>query len=554
MARSRAPRWVRSRCSLPASTLAVHDKTFQLDGDTSSTDINPVTGVTRAYDWNDLYDTAGASVASPPSGFSPSDAIAQDFSIKTNGQFDSSDGSTFTTGAKDTLDISSGWRCVGANNVTNKGDITNAYATQYIDPGTSHKYMYFGMEKYAPQGTNNVGIWFLQDKNVGCTENGSGNGNAFSGNHMDGDLLIVSAFDSGGKVSTILAYSWQGGALQLETPQAGVDCRQTPVTTPTDKICGAANQAAVAIKWPHASNADGPHGAAGSADMPAATFFEGGIDLNQFPSFEGKCFTKFIFDTRSATTTTASLYDYALGNIDTCASLTIRKKTVGGTDTFTYTPSANLNSGNTFDLTTTQAGDPARGDHLLEPVPRQLHRQRVHPAHRLAPYKPVLYGLIGVDWKPGWIDADAGEHHPRRRGPRDLHLHEHRPGQHQDREDVPWRGGRLQLHLQPEAADPGGFERQLHVDDRNRGRCRECDVQQPDRGRRLHHCGNGAQQLRPHRPVLHDGRHDHPRPPRPRSSPSRWARRSPARTPIPSGSGQSRSPRPRSRATPRSRA
>jgi len=308
------------------SVQAVHQLNFQLDGDTSTTDIAPIPTVTRNVDWNDLYTSTGATVGSPPSGFTPGD-LSRDFRTKANGEFDPSDGSTYTTGSKDTLDISTGWACVGANNVTNKGDITNAYATQYIDPGTGDKILYFGMEKYAPQGTNNIGIWFLQDKDVGCAENGTGNGNAFTGSHVTGDLLIVSAFSNGGAVSTILAYSWDStlnggaGGLKLETPTAGVDCRATP-PTPFDDICGAANQASIAIKWPHASNADGPHGQAGSADIPTATFFEGGIDISNFPAFANKCFTKFLFDTRSAVTTTASIYDYTLGTLGECRSLT----------------------------------------------------------------------------------------------------------------------------------------------------------------------------------------------------------------------------------------
>src|SRR6266508_3829486 len=309
------------------SVQAVHQLAFQLDGDTSSVDIAPITGVTRPVDWNDLYTNTGATVASPPSGFAPGD-LTKDFRTKANGEFDTSDGSTYTGGSKDTLDISTGWRCVGANNVTNKGDITNAYATQYKDPGSGDKILYFGMEKYVPQGTNNIGIWFLQNKDVGCAENGTGNGNLFTGHHVTGDLLIVSAFSNGGAFSTILAYSWDStlnggaGGLHLETPTAGVDCRATSAT-PFDDICGAANNASIAIKWPHASSADGSHGQAGSADIPAATFFEGGIDISNFPAFANKCFTKYLFDTRSAVSTTATIYDYALGTLGSCESNTV---------------------------------------------------------------------------------------------------------------------------------------------------------------------------------------------------------------------------------------
>ena len=338
---------------LAAVAFAVHDLKFQLDGDTSSVDIAPIIGITRPVDWNDLYNTDKSVVTSPPTGFAPGD-MSTDYRIVASGgkagQFDTSDGTTYTGGSKDTLDIHSGWRCVGANNVTNKGDITNAYATKY-SAANGDSILYFAMEKYVPQGTNNIGIWFLQDKNVGCLENGTGNGNAFDGIHKNGDILVVSAFDSGGKVSTILAYSWDtslnngAGGLHLETPTAGVDCRQTPVTNPSDSLCGAANEDAITIQWAHASNSDGSGNAAGaSTTIPAATFFEGGINQSAFDAFKGKCFTHFLFDTRSATSTTATLYDYALGTIGKCESTTVTtpKQYNAGNDTVSDIPAAGL--------------------------------------------------------------------------------------------------------------------------------------------------------------------------------------------------------------------
>jgi len=218
---------------LAAVAFAVHDLKFQLDGDTSSTDIAPIPGITRPVDWNDLYNTNKSITNPSPTGFAPGDMSTDYRVVQTGGkagQFDTSDGTTYTGGSKDTLEINTGWTCVGANNVTNKGDITNAYATKYT-AASGDEILYFGMEKYVPQGTNNIGIWFLQDKNVGCQEGGTGSGNSFTGVHKNGDILIVSAFDSGGKVSTILAYSWDtslnggAGGLSLVTPIAGVDCR-----------------------------------------------------------------------------------------------------------------------------------------------------------------------------------------------------------------------------------------------------------------------------------------------------------------------------------------
>ena len=44
-------------------------------------------------------------------------------------------------------------------------------------------------------------------------------------------------------------------------------------------------------------------------------FYEGGINLSRFPQFANWCFTSFILDTRSSQSPTATLFDYAQGDI-----------------------------------------------------------------------------------------------------------------------------------------------------------------------------------------------------------------------------------------------
>ena len=46
-------------------------------------------------------------------------------------------------------------------------------------------------------GTRDVGFWFLKDGTVGCTASG-GKNSKFTGNHVDGDLLIVAEYTGGG--------------------------------------------------------------------------------------------------------------------------------------------------------------------------------------------------------------------------------------------------------------------------------------------------------------------------------------------------------------------
>ena len=85
------------------------------------------------------------------------------------------DDSTFTTNSKDILDISAQWRCVHANNVTDKGDLVNTYAVAYTN-AAGQLIFYFGAEKNDASGTNNIGVWFLQDQTVDCSDSGGGKG------------------------------------------------------------------------------------------------------------------------------------------------------------------------------------------------------------------------------------------------------------------------------------------------------------------------------------------------------------------------------------------
>src|SRR5439155_23390614 len=62
------------------------------------------------------------------------------------------DRTTFATGSKDTLNISTGWQCSRANNVSSKVDLLNSYATFYVDPGTGDDIVYFGLERSSNAG------------------------------------------------------------------------------------------------------------------------------------------------------------------------------------------------------------------------------------------------------------------------------------------------------------------------------------------------------------------------------------------------------------------
>ena len=305
------------------SVLAVHDETFQLDGDVKAA--TPGTP-TLANDWDTIFTAAGAKQNPLPTGYTAA-TFKQDFSTTTKkGKvvFATADPTTFATGSKDTLDITPGWQCSPANNLLSKNDIMNAYATAYTDPD-GNQFMYFGLERNSNNGDANVAFWFLQG-DADCSS--SGGNTPWTGHHADGDLLIVSAFTNGGGVSTIDAYRWDDpdgngpivGSLNTTSVAHGKECTST---LGGDAICATTNgspapgiDAAITTPW-LTSNADDNVG----NTLQPSEFFEGGINLTG-TGFGGQCFNTFVGDTRSSQSLTATIFDYARGRLGECTSST----------------------------------------------------------------------------------------------------------------------------------------------------------------------------------------------------------------------------------------
>lgn len=260
---------------------------------------------------------AGVKRSPLPSGFFDAGFVRDFVPGSTN------DDTTFTNGAKDTGNISTGsnnWSCVKANNVTNKGDIQNAYTAVYVDTSftPAHLVLYFGMEKNTPNGDNNMGVWFLQDGSISCNP-GNGAGTSFTGVHKDGDVLLVAAFTNGGGNPTISAYRWNGsapGSLGTTAIVSGTSCSGSA------SICAITNAAAVTTPWQTVN------GATQGTTLGTDQFYEGAVDLtannlDHTSTGDPICINKFVFDTRSSQTLGASLYDYAEGSVQTCGSSSI---------------------------------------------------------------------------------------------------------------------------------------------------------------------------------------------------------------------------------------
>ena len=317
--------------AMPAQ--AVHDETFQLDGDVSASTTTTIPPGPQLLDWDSLFNADGTNNAPLPLGFDAA-KLTRDFvsSTATGGTFITSDTTTFATGSKDTLPIS-GWQCNFDNNVNSKIDVMNAYAASYTDP-SGDQMIYFGLERNTNTGDANVAFWFLQDA-VGCQT--AGPSTTFTGQHKDGDLLIVSAFSKGGNVSTISVYKWNRpgnpvgvpGTLGTTPVASGVDCRAGTTGT-GDIACAAANTTAngtagtITIPWLTSNFKDG----VGHA-LRTGEFFEGGLNLTD-ANLAGHCFNTFIGDTRSSTSLTSTLFDYAGGQLGECDSKTVTTPSVDG--------------------------------------------------------------------------------------------------------------------------------------------------------------------------------------------------------------------------------
>jgi len=325
---------------------------FELDGNILSN---------GGTDWGDIFTPlapAGATAKAPlPAGFS-SPTFVLDFNPTGN-----DDQSTYATGSKDTLNITPGWQCAKANNVNDKTDINNAYAVAYTADvgGTPHLLVYFALDVASNEGTKNVAFWFLKDSEVGCV---AGNkASDFTGNHMDGDVLIVAEYSSGGRVATILAYKWVGGAGGFLDPTpvgSGGDCQDGPFD-----VCARTNGSNLNgdgvspdVPWVVKTKTSRPQDPAynSSRDLDSGEFFEGGIDLTAL-GISG-CFNRYLADTRSSTSLTATIFDYALGNFANCSiaaskacvDTTVNTATNNFTSTFTATITNDSPAGNVYDV------------------------------------------------------------------------------------------------------------------------------------------------------------------------------------------------------------
>ena len=271
-----------------AVAVAVHDEgLFELDSNAVEDNGLP------EDDWQNVY-------------------IGRSSAIATLFQTDNADPPADTTyftggGSKDVNDIDQ-WRHTASDQAPDKDELTNVYAASYVAED-DNLIVYFGADRYSSKGNSQIGFWFFQNPVTPLPDG------TFQGVHQVGDILVLSDFVKGGRIPEVKVYEWVGsggsdGSLDLIVD--GVDCDDISPGDPHD-VCATVNEKPEPSPWPYKPKS----GASGM--FPAGGFYEGGVKLND--GLLGRhvgCFSSFLVETRSSSSVTAELKDFAVGQIGEC--------------------------------------------------------------------------------------------------------------------------------------------------------------------------------------------------------------------------------------------
>ena len=245
-------------------------------------------------------------------------------------------------GSKDLQDISS-WKWKDQlGGLPDKDNITNAYAAGYQSP-TGELIIYFGADRFATAGDAQLGFWFFHQQ-VRAVGEAFVSGDGTPGiNHSIGDILVLANFSNGGSSVQVQVYRWIGGTNPLQLIVSDNNARCGTNTNPN--VCAITNAGSTPAPWTYVPKS----GTAGT--FPEVSFFEGGINLTALTGQSGAgCFSAFMAETRSSTSVTATLKDFALGEFNTC-NLDISKACPG----VVYNPTTGLLE-YTSEITVTNSG------------------------------------------------------------------------------------------------------------------------------------------------------------------------------------------------------
>jgi hypothetical protein len=292
-----------------APAVAVHDTgAFELDG-------NAVNGAAPGDDWDNVCHQVihtDCSTTSDTTGATAVDWVAE---LNLN--------STIFTGggSKDPQDINQwAWKD-GAGGLPDKDNLLHSFAARYLT--SAGDVLFFGSDRYDNSGDAQEGFWFFQNE-ISLGSNSIGGGTGFNGVHKAGDLLVISDFSNGGGTSTITVYKWDPTCTKTTGSTVGTcgDANLRNLGTSTsancataaanDQFCGIVNPTTITMPWSFTDKSGTPNNGALNGE-----FYEGGVNLTTL-GLAGTCFSSVAAETRSSTSTTATLKDFVLGKFGAC--------------------------------------------------------------------------------------------------------------------------------------------------------------------------------------------------------------------------------------------
>lgn len=306
----------------PFGAEAVHDTgVFELDGNATSQ---------LTDDWDRVCHQVTGSDCSTTSNTSGAKAVAWSAEPNPN--------STIFTGggSKDPIDINQwAWKD-GAGGLPDKDNLEHAFAARYsMAPSASCpsggnatcELLFFGSDRFDNSGDAQQGFWFFQNPiSLGTQKVGGAQG--FNGVHRNGDILVISDFSNGGSTSTITIYEWNSSVSGNLALLATSDAAKCSSAAPNDAFCGIVNPTnGTTAPWAFLDKS-------GNSTYLNGELYEGGINLSLLPgNVASECFATVGAETRSSTSTTATLKDFVLATFGSCSSSisTTAKDGSGGT-------------------------------------------------------------------------------------------------------------------------------------------------------------------------------------------------------------------------------
>ena len=297
--------------AIPGAVNPAQGDTFELDGNAFAT------AASANDDWNCIFGTDFTNCQNPPAP----EATAH----VTDPVGDTGD-DILGQGSKDILPIAQ-WTHV-TQKPPAKDDIKNAAWASYSVPVAGdpipHDIVYFTADRISNNGDAFMGFWFFKSH---ISEGANG---TFNGTHTVGDTLILVDFIQGkgqqADVQEIGVYKWVetggdvNGTLQTIVPLTEGTC--TP-PDPTHNACAQFNVDDIPSVFPFQSTDSGDP----ANTYTKSEFVEGGIDLTAVLQGDD-CFSSVMAETRSSSSVTAEQKDIALGSLDTCGTIVIKKDAI----------------------------------------------------------------------------------------------------------------------------------------------------------------------------------------------------------------------------------